>query len=611
VDIRQDSQQAKEEIKQRLDLVALVSEAVVLKRSGASLKGLCPFHDEKTASFHVYPSSQHFKCYGCQKGGDVFTWVMERERLGFLEALRMLADRTGVQLPEASGAEVRAARVDRDLFGILERVQAWFHRCLAGETGRSARDYVEGRGLTAATESFGIGYAPGPVEKDASTHWPLADKFRRSQLPVEAGIQAGVLGRSRAGHIYDKFRNRVTFPIQDDRGRVVGFGGRILPGFESETEPKYVNSPESPVFNKRRVLFALDHARTQRAREVVVMEGYTDVIAAHIAGVSGAVATLGTSLTNEHAVLLRRFAPDGATLLFDGDRAGRLAAERAYRALAGEILPTRIALLAPGMDPADLVADEGRAGLDRVLEAAEDSHRAFLRLLGQRLDLSTAEGRAQAYQECCEVLATIRDRFRRQDLLERMAAGLMITPEVLEAGIGRPPRREAAPEPQAQEPERAGPVSRMRDHMVAALLRSPEVLTELIERWPGEEEIFAPGYHRTLVADLQELVLRNGAWPEPAELLSRWLTLMGDDPAGTHFVLRLDEIGRTIEEPLRAVLDGVKFLGQQLDLGRVARLKESYRQALADSLVDRARELEAELTQTLKRLGRPPSRRIR
>ena len=147
--------------------------------------------------------------------------------------------------------------------------------------------------------------------------------------------------------------------------------------------------------------------------------------------------------------------------------------------------------------------------------------------------------------------------------------------------------------------------------MVAALLRSPEVLTELIERWPGEEEIFAPGYHRTLVADLQELVLRNGAWPEPAELLSRWLTLMGDDPAGTHFVLRLDEIGRTIEEPLRAVLDGVKFLGQQLDLGRVARLKESYRQALADSLVDRARELEAELTQTLKRLGRPPSRRIR
>jgi DNA primase len=226
----------------------------------------------------------------------------------------------------------------------------------------------------------------------------------------------------------------------------VGFGGRILPGFESEREPKYLNSPESPLFSKRRLLFGLHQARTHKAGRLVVMEGYTDVIMAQLAGVHGAVATLGTALTRQHATLLRRFSSEGVILLFDGDAAGRRAAERAFHVLAPEELDARICLLPEGLDPADLVQQEGAAALEAVLEDAKPAWEIFVELLGQRCDLATPDGRSQAASACKELLGGIEEGTRRRILGEQLARSLMLPDGALLEGVKSrrsPPARAA------------------------------------------------------------------------------------------------------------------------------------------------------------------------
>ena len=244
MEARQEWDQAKEQIKSRLDLVRIVGETVALKRSGRSFKGLCPFHEEKTPSFHVFPDSQHFKCFGCGQGGDVFSWTMARESLEFGPAMRLLAERASVTLPNAGADGARAARrraEQNQLSDVVAAVQAFFAEQLKSREAEAARRYLQERELSEAIAPFGLGYAPGPVDGNAPI--ALATWFERRELPVEAGVQLGVLGRSQRGMAYDRFRNRVTFPIQDERGRIVGFGARILPGHESEREPKYLNSP--------------------------------------------------------------------------------------------------------------------------------------------------------------------------------------------------------------------------------------------------------------------------------------------------------------------------------------------------------------------------------
>ncbi|MEZ5990718.1 MAG: DNA primase, partial [Planctomycetota bacterium] len=386
-------QQAKELVRQRIDLVSLVGEVVPLKRSGRSFKGLCPFHEEKTPSFHVHPESQIFRCYGCGEGGDLFAFVMKREGIGFREALEELAERAGVDLPRGGGG-ARRGPAKQQYLEVLARAQAFFAARLRAPEGAEAMRYVEGRGLEAALVPFGLGHAPGPSEAPGGgRHWPLVAELGRAGVPLPLAAELGLVGRTERGQWYDRFRNRLTFPIHDGQGRIVGFGGRILPGHEGEREPKYLNSPESPVFNKRSLLFGLAKARQARARRLVVMEGYTDVIACHLAGIPEAVATLGTSLTREHAALIRRYAPDGTVLLFDGDEAGRRAAERAYAALSAETLPARICLLEGGKDPADLARAEGREGIERVLDGARDALEVWIELLSARHDPSRHEGK--------------------------------------------------------------------------------------------------------------------------------------------------------------------------------------------------------------------------
>lgn len=603
----------KEEVRARSDLVALVSEVVPLKRSGRTYKACCPFHTEKTPSFHVNPESQHYHCFGCHKGGDVFNWVMETEHVDFPEALRILAERSGLRMPQF-GRPSRQEGQRRDAYALLERVRDFYYQAFEGKGAEGARAYAESRGLMPARESFWIGYAPG------GSPGALVEFFRKQRLPIELGLQLGLMGRAHSGELYDRFRNRLMFPIADERSRCVGFGGRILPGFESEREPKYLNSRESPVFNKRRLLFGLSQFRKARQgsdQPLVIMEGYTDVIAAHLAGMCNAVATLGTSLTSDHARLIKRFSREGAILLFDGDRAGRQAAERAYQGLATAMVPARIALMAEGCDPAELIEKGGKEALQEVCDGARPAIEVFIELLGMRFPLGTPEGKAGVVGACRELLREIPDPAHRQILLQEFARRLYLDPGAFELGRGR--RRPAPPSPErSAQPAQAGhplpmsPEIKAWDHILASILSSPESFLVFDEAWAFSQykedppEIPDP-FARQVLDRLRETILETGDLPEPAQLLREWMAPLTQDPGGQARVLRLERLAETLKDPRQAIQDSVRFLQERLLRREAALLRERIRQASQAGDSERASALEQDFVRIWRLMSAKPA----
>ncbi len=489
------SDEVKLRVKEATDIVALIESYIPLRARGRMLVALCPFHQEKSPSFTVYPETQHFHCYGCKKSGDVFTFVMEREGLGFREALERLADRAGISTEGLFRNERGGPRAPQvDWAGVLGKVRDWFAAALRGPDAGAARAYVAARGLADAVVPFGLGFHP----QDSGR---LVEFARRERLPLEVLEMAGLV---RDGRI-EPFRGRLMFPIEDERGRVVGFGGRVL----DDSKPKYVNSPESPFFQKRRVLFGLKHVKQAGERRVVVMEGYTDVIAAHLAGFRGAAATLGTALTTDHARTLVRYATDGVVLLFDGDRAGRQAAEKAFRELAASELPLRIALLPEGLDPADALSrrpgstdadvEAGRARFRSWIDAADDALTAWFRLLRQRLDLSNDAAVARVLDECAEVLGRLDNPARRALLVSRMAAQLGLDPETFHrsvkqrARVGKSdatPRADAVGSVGTDAPPIAAPTEAQLD-VLACVLREPQTIDDVTDASCGHDDVDA------------------------------------------------------------------------------------------------------------------------
>ncbi|MHC4920393.1 MAG: DNA primase, partial [Planctomycetota bacterium] len=462
-------EEVKLRIKDSLDLVAVVEAYVPLKARGRYRVGLCPFHREKTPSFTVYPDTQHFKCYGCGKAGDIFTFVMEREGLSFREAMETLAERAGLS---TDGLFVRG-RGDKgrraDVHATLGKVRDWLTAALASAAGQSARSYLEMRGLEDAVTPFGLGFHP--------VGDGLQELASKQGLPRDVLVQAGLLT---ADGRHERFAGRLMFPIEDERGRVVGFGGRVLQAGSSKA--KYINSSESPFFNKRRLLFGLRQAKQAGVRRLVVMEGYTDVIAAHLAGQAGAVATLGTALTQDHARLLERYATDGVVLLFDGDRAGRQACDRAFRELVHTRLPVRMALLPDGHDPADL-ARAGGGELQALVDGAEDALVMWFRLLRQRLDLTLDVNVERAAAECARIIRGIQSPVRRDALVQTMSRHLGVQAGSLAQlvrGLLRSDatRASAATEPAVQEPA-GGALAQAEMDLLACLLADPALHTEL------------------------------------------------------------------------------------------------------------------------------------
>jgi len=472
-------------VRDRVDIVGLVGRFVSLRPSGRTHKGLCPFHSEKTPSFVVNAERQSFKCFGCDAGGTAITFLMRMENLSFPEAVRQLAASVGVEIPEeASGERGVAER----LYEANALAQALYREALRAP-GNPGAVYLSRRGIDAATiERFGIGFAP-----DAWEH--LAARLRERGIPGAVAEQAGLLASRRSGGHYDRLRGRVTFPIRDVRGRVVGFGGRaVAPG----QEPKYLNTPESPVFRKREAFFGLPDAlepirRTERA---VVVEGYFDLVALERAGVAGALATCGTSLTAEHARALRR-RTRRVVLLFDGDEAGQRAMERALEVLLPEDLRVHAAVLPSGMDPDDFLAREGAEALCGLVAGAPAALDAVIRRAVSRGCATPAE-KADAVAALAPLLALVRSPVERGAWEERLALAVGTEPRHVAAAVRAGRRGE---DPHAAVPIPARSVSAADERKLRMLARVLLDHPDLAGRAPlAAASAFAPGHPLVEVA---------------------------------------------------------------------------------------------------------------
>lgn len=469
----------RDRIRDATDIVDLVSEHVQLTRRGRNFLGLCPFHEEKTPSFNVNPDRQFYHCFGCGAGGDVFKFIQEIDRVTFVEAVKFLAERAGIALPERSGPSRAETEASDELYRANDLARKYFHHLLLNDdVGASARTYLQTRGLTGETiERFGLGYAP--AEWDA-----LLKVAGRRGLSPQILERAGLaLPRSTGSGHYDRFRDRVAFPIANLSDRTIAFGARAL---QPDQEPKYLNSPETPIYHKGRVLYGLADTRDAIRRQdaALVVEGYMDLISLAQAGIEHVVATSGTALTEEHGRLLARFAHQ-VVLLFDGDAAGSTAAMRACEALLGTGLDARVVSLPSEHDPDTFVQEHGSDVLLKRAENAQSVLDFYLEQLAQQHDLSSVEGKARAVERLKPLLAKPRDAVRRDLLLREVAERLSVDEQSLRHDLQASMRRPQQPRKAATEPSPTATPDPPRHELefIGLLLNFPQFIPQTVQEF--------------------------------------------------------------------------------------------------------------------------------
>lgn len=411
-----------EEVRQRNDIVDIISGYVNLKKKGGNYFGLCPFHNEKSASFSVSPGKQMYYCFGCGAGGNVFTFIMNYENYTFAEAIKLLADRAGIALPEIEDSKEAREKENRrkTLLQINKEAATYFYYQLRAPQGRVGLDYLRGRQLSDETMNrFGLGYSN-------KTSNDLCQYLRHKGYLDELIRESGVAVFNEKYGMSDKFWNRVMFPIQDVNHRVIGFGGRVM----GEGEPKYLNSPETPVFDKSRNLYGLNFARTARQDNIILCEGYMDVIAMHQAGFTQAVASLGTAFTSGQANLLRRYT-ENVILSYDSDGAGVKAALRAIGILKEAGLTGKVLNLEPYKDPDEFMKNLGREEFAKRLLQAENTFFFELRMMQKQYDLSDPEAKTKFYNEIAKKLCGFSEEVERENYTEAVAEKYNISMESL------------------------------------------------------------------------------------------------------------------------------------------------------------------------------------
>ncbi|HEU4393265.1 MAG TPA: DNA primase [Solirubrobacterales bacterium] len=421
------SAESLERLKQTADIVEVVSTHTDLRRQGARWVGLCPFHEERTPSFSVDAQEKLYHCFGCGVGGDVIKFVEEKEGLGFSEAVELLADRYGVELereqedPQAEARRQRRRRLEQ----LLERAAAFYSNYLwdSQEAGK-AREYLAERGLgEEALRGFGVGYAPSAWDR-------ILVLGQRAGFGIEELRAVGLVQRGRGGGEYDRFRSRIMFPIRDRRGRTLGFGGRAM---RSDQGAKYVNTAETDFFHKSQLLYGVDMAKAAiaKAARAVVVEGYTDVLALHQAGVEEVVAVMGTAITGEQVATLSGMVEE-VVLALDADSAGQEAMLRAQRVAAGRRMRLRVAAMPAGEDPAEMMAEPGGAErFQALVDAALDLEAFQVGLVLDRTDVASPSERDRALGEVAPVLAAMGETASRDDLVRRVAEHLDLEPAMV------------------------------------------------------------------------------------------------------------------------------------------------------------------------------------
>jgi len=464
-----------DELLARTDIVDVIDKRVPLRKAGKEYKACCPFHEEKTPSFTVSQTKQFYHCFGCGAHGTAIGFLMEYDRMSFPEAIKELAAQAGMQVPEEAQTAEAAARAERsaDLLDLLAEAEAWYRKQLKDHPdAQQAVDYLKGRGLTGEVAAgFGIGYAPDGWDN-------LLKALGTSDERIEALFQAGMLIKKDKGGYYDRFRQRIMFPIHDYRGRVVGFGGRIL----GDGEPKYLNSPETPVFHKGREAYGLYHARDaiRREQRVLVVEGYMDVVALAQFGIDYAVATLGTATTHEHLERLFRYTPE-VVFAFDGDRAGREAAWRALETALPLLESGRqvsFLFLPEGEDPDTMIRKEGAENFALRVRQAQSLPAYLEEALRSQVDMSRLDGRTRMLELARPLVAKIPPGIFREMIVNRLSEISRVNPEKLSTLLGFP--GSTAPigkgnQAKTGRPKRGQP-SLMR-RIIARLVQHPELAT--------------------------------------------------------------------------------------------------------------------------------------
>ena len=588
-----------DELVARTDIIEVIGGRVQLKRAGREYKACCPFHDEKTPSFTVSPDKQFYHCFGCGAHGTALGFVMEFDHLGFVEAVEELAARAGLEVPR-EGGDAGAARPDEDLYVALERAALFFRQSLSAEP--RARQYLAGRGLDAdSLTRFGIGYAP--------SRWDaLLDRYGASPDERQTLARAGLIierTEGASGH-YDRFRDRVMFPIRDVRGRTIGFGGRVL----DQGEPKYLNSPETELFHKGRELYGLYEARqaTRNLARLLVVEGYMDVVRLHQAGITYAVATLGTATTPEHLQRIFRLVGE-VVFCFDGDRAGRAAAWRALENAVSEVKQgrqLRFLFLPDGHDPDTLVGEEGAQAFETRIGSAIPLADYLIGELASRCDVASVDGRAKLVELARPLIQRIPSDVYRELLTTQLAAVVGMPAGRLSELLGAAPGSGAAGAadvrrrtPAARPPANASlagrgnlvrqAVSLLVHHPAAAAAAADLEALSTVER-PG-----AP-----LLLELLTQ-LREDPAPSTAVLLERWRDRPEHVP-----LARLAAAECLVSDPTAAAAElasAIARLVAEENPGR--RLDELLTRARDTELSNTEKQELQELLQAGRRVGRP------
>lgn len=548
-----------DEVRMQNDIVEVISQYVPLKQKGSSFMGLCPFHHEKTPSFSVNREKQFFYCFGCGAGGNVFTFLMQMDNCTFPEALKQLADRAHILLPEPqkNAAAIALERLKDRLFQAHSAAGRFFYDTLQGEQGAQARDYLQKRQLDPRIiRKFGIGYSPDSYDA-------LTRHLQEKGFTMEEILKSGLaLENKNGGGYHDRFRGRVMFPIFDAQGRGVGFGGRIL----DKGEPKYLNSPETVLFSKSRNLYGLNFARESRKRELILVEGYMDMISIYQAGFHNVVASLGTAFNQEHARTLKRFADD-VILLYDSDDAGTNAALRAIPVLVKSGFRVRVTQVPDGKDPDEFIKANGAAEFSKLLINAVHYISFEIACSKRNYNLENPEHRVRFATEAAQILARLESDIERNVYLGEVSRATGVEEGAIRSEMQKLVRKEEtarqqAARPPAPQPYTAKPPRRAEK----GLLEAQRNLLFLCAQYQGvneklrgvlEETDFTEEAYRRLFTAIGQM-WQEGGHVFPADLVSRFEGAEEQKAAAEVFAVQLPwENGADLE---KAVNEQVRLL---------------------------------------------------
>ena len=539
-----------EEVRMKNDIVDVISGYVKLQKKGSSYFGLCPFHNEKSPSFSVSRQKQMYYCFGCGAGGNVFTFLMEYENYTFIEAVQFLAERSGVELPktEYSKEARERAGLKAVLLEINKAAAQYFYVQLKSEQGKAGYTYLRERRLSDETiRAFGLGYS--------NKYSDDLYRYLRSKGYQEDMIrQAGLISVDEKHGVYDKFWNRVMFPIMDVNSRVIGFGGRVM----GDAKPKYLNSPETPIFDKSRNLYGLNRARSSRKPYFLLCEGYMDVIAMHQAGFTNAVASLGTALTAGHASLIRRYVQE-VYLTYDSDEAGTKAALRGIPILREAGISAKVIRMDPYKDPDEFIKNLGAEEFEQRIEGAKNGFMFSLEILEREHHMDSPEGKTAFFQEAARRLIGFQDELERNNYIEAVAKAYRISEESLKKLVSKTAVREGMAKPVERPKAAAGKPLKKEDGSLTAqkvlltwMIDDPRLFGIISSHIsPGD---FTQPQYRT-VAELLYEQYRAGSL-NPAKIINHFTEEEEHREAAALFNTRIGRL-TTPEEKVRAIKDSL------------------------------------------------------